>query len=310
MKRRKMRRVRRNPGFDPASVINTESLKEEVFAGFKSGVTSRKHHSRGFMRRMMGEHKKLNDDFLKRAIINKGNFAKNHPRSFAFHLGWRMGWNGSEVPMKYLPSLSKNSHGLRRNAPRLNMYTPGEKYIGTVEIPKPDRYDADVWEIVKRGRVFVIGTATNSGLLTEYYFKMEQGESEQKALEEINADLEVLATDGAGYMSRVKRIPNRTKEASRQRSDKRRNLRGNPSGVPRQKAPRYSKTLPNKFYKIYWSHHARGDTAALIFKGDKIIKISMSELSRFWPTNEGLKMERLHVLGPFDSWDQAFASQK
>jgi len=122
----------------------------------------------------------------------------------------------------------RRKRGLRRNAPRLNMYTPGEKYIGTFEIAKPNG-DYDVWEVVRRGRVFVIGTATNTGLLSDYYFKMEQGESEQKALEEINADLEVLATDGAGYMSRVTAIPKRTKEASRQRADKRRNLRGNPS---------------------------------------------------------------------------------
>ena len=282
-----------------------------------------------------------------------------------------------------------------------SMDKAGDKYIGTIETPRPGVYDADVWEIVKRGRVFLIGTATNTGLLSEYYFKMEQGESEQKALEEINADLEVLATDGPSYMSRVTKIPRkisanksrkvrmRIRRVRRNSSGKYgvmltdiqlsgtglnlkkgekvryesatnipgggvfvrpvklrgiwkmvspndsiyikssefaetilnwkdrkflplankfgKNLRGNPN---RQKAPRYSKTLPNKFYKIYWSHHARGDTAGLVFKGDKIIKISMSELSRFWPMNEGLKMERLHVLGPFDSWDQAFASQK
>jgi len=99
---------------------------------------------------------------------------------------------------------------------------------------------------------------------------------------------------------------------------KRRNLRGNPMsyhvgglssrgarGEARSKA-RYSKTLPNKFYKIYWSHHSRGDTAGLVFKGDKLLKLSMSELSRFWPSSEGLKMERIHIQGPFDSWDEAF----
>lgn len=112
--------------------------------------------------------------------------------------------------------------GLKRNAPRLNFYTPsrpfggvdGEKYIGTFEIAKPNG-DYDVWEVVKRGRVFVIGTATNTGLLSDYYFKMEQGESEQKALEEINADLEVLATDGPSYMSRVKKIPKKISTNSR-----------------------------------------------------------------------------------------------
>ena len=129
----------------------------------------------------------------------------------------------------------RRNRGLKRNAPRLNMYTKGEKYIGTFEIPKPNG-DYDVWEIVRRGRVFVIGTATNTGLLSDYYFKMEQGESEQKALEEINADLEVLATDGPSYMSRVKKIPSRKIEVSRQRAERRRNLQGNRRRVLRRNA--------------------------------------------------------------------------
>ena len=103
-----------------------------------------------------------------------------------------------------------------------SMDKAGDKYIGTIETPRPGVYDADVWEIVKRGRVFLIGTATNTGLLSEYYFKMEQGESEQKALEEINADLEVLATDGPSYMSRVTKIPRKI-SANRRRKLLRRN---------------------------------------------------------------------------------------
>lgn len=260
---------------------------------------------------------------------------------------------------------------VRRNPTKLDfsMAKAGDKYIGEMEFQKKGG-DFDVWTVIKRGRIYLIGTTTNTGLLSDYYYKMEAGESEQNALQEINDDLEVLARDGESYMSSVKKIPRKISSNRRRklrgnpghsrpvywkandiitkdheyyddvhyiwrpvpsfwigdfvnshshnifkfkdmvRPKTGKNLRGNPSGVPRQKAPRYSKTLPNKFYKIYWSHHARGDTAALIFKGDKIIKISMSELSRFWPTNEGLKMERLHVLGPFDSWDQAFASQK
>lgn len=121
---------------------------------------------------------------------------------------------------KYRPYLNR---GLKRNASRLNMSTPGEKYIGTFEIAKPNG-DYDVWEVVRKGRVFVIGTATNSGLLTSYYFKMEQGESEQTALEEINADLEVLADDGPSYMSRVTKIPSRAMEASQRRQDRRRKM--------------------------------------------------------------------------------------
>jgi len=271
MKRRKTRKVRRKPSRGKFVFVT-------VYNGFVKWQTTNNRN---------GSDPFSNSSDLKRVLSQ---------------LKSRLGLQRHQMQIRD----ERTKRGLRRNAPRLNMYTPGEKYIGTFEIAKPDG-DYDVWEVVRRGRVFVIGTATNSGLLSDYYFKMEQGESEQKALEEINADLEVLATDGPSYMSRVTKIPARKAEVSEQRAERRRNLRGNPN---RQKAPRYSKTLPNKFYKIYWSHHSRGDTAGLVFKGDKIIKISMSELSRFWPMNEGLKMERLHVLGPFDSWDQAFASQK
>ena len=123
----------------------------------------------------------------------------------------------------------RKKYKIRRNAAKIDfsMSKAGDKYIGTVEIPKPDVYDADVWEIVKRGRVFLIGTATNSGLLSEYYFKMEPGESEQKALEEINADLEVLATDGPSYMSRVTKIPKKIS------ANRRRGLRRNQTPLER-----------------------------------------------------------------------------
>jgi hypothetical protein len=40
---------------------------------------------------------------------------------------------------------------------------------------------------------------------------MEPGETVQNALQEVNADLEVLATDGESYMSRVKKVPKNKK---------------------------------------------------------------------------------------------------
>lgn len=98
------------------------------------------------------------------------------------------------------------------------MAKAGDKYLGELEFQRPDG-EYDVWTIVKRldpavagsspkgYPIYLIGTATNSGLLSDYYYKPERGESESKSLEEISADLEVLAQDGESYMSRVKRVP-------------------------------------------------------------------------------------------------------
>lgn len=90
------------------------------------------------------------------------------------------------------------------------MDSSGDSAIGELEIQRKDG-EYDIWTIIKRGRLLVIGTPTNTGLLSEYYYKMEPGETVQNALQEVNADLEVLATDGESYMSRVKKVPKNKK---------------------------------------------------------------------------------------------------
>lgn len=77
-----------------------------------------------------------------------------------------------------------------------------------------------------------------------------------------------------------------------------RRLRGNSSTKARP--------IPGKFYRVYWSHPSRGETAPLIFKGEQLLKLSISDLSRYWPLSEGLKMAKVHFGGPFESWDNAF----
>ena len=76
-------------------------------------------------------------------------------------------------------------------------------------------------------------------------------------------------------------------------------LRGNPGTAK-------ARPIPGKFYRVYWSHPSRGETAPLIFKGEQLLKLSISDLSRYWPLSEGLKMAKVHFGGPFESWDNAF----
>ena len=107
-----------------------------------------------------------------------------------------------------------------------SMAKAGDKYIGELEFKRKDG-EYDVWTIIKRldsalpgGRpkgfpIYLIGTATNTGLLSDYYYKPNPGESEQKSLEEINADLEVLATDGENYMSSLNRVPKKSTKGGR-----------------------------------------------------------------------------------------------
>jgi hypothetical protein len=80
-----------------------------------------------------------------------------------------------------------------------------DKYIGVMEFENKNG-EWDNWTIIKRGPVYLIGTPTNTGLLSTYFYKPERGETEQTSLEEINSDLEVLAQDGERAMSKVKRI--------------------------------------------------------------------------------------------------------
>lgn len=101
---------------------------------------------------------------------------------------------------------------IKRNSSKMHfpMDSSGDSAIGELEIQRKDG-EYDIWTIIKRGRLFVIGTPTNTGLLSEYYYKMEPGETVQNALQEVNADLEVLAMDGESYMSRVKKVPKNKK---------------------------------------------------------------------------------------------------
>ena len=104
-----------------------------------------------------------------------------------------------------------------------SMAKAGDKYIGEMEFQKKGG-DFDVWTVIKRGRIYLIGTTTNTGLLSDYYYKMEAGESEQNALQEINDDLEAMAQGyGPSAMARVKKIPRKIS------TNRRRGLRRNPA---------------------------------------------------------------------------------
>ena len=115
---------------------------------------------------------------------------------------------------------------IRRNPPTkldFSMAKAGDKYIGEMEFQKKGG-DFDVWTVIKRGRIYLIGTTTNTGLLSDYYYKMEAGESEQNALQEINDDLEAMAQGyGPSAMSSVKKIPRKIS------TNRRRSLRRNES---------------------------------------------------------------------------------
>ena len=54
------RRVRRNPGFDPATVINKESIKREYLAGYKSGMDSRIQYGAGLYGAIIKDQEKKN----------------------------------------------------------------------------------------------------------------------------------------------------------------------------------------------------------------------------------------------------------
>ena len=83
------------------------------------------------------------------------------------------------------------------------MSTNAEEYIGPIEI-EDNKGEFHTWEVAKRGNILVVGTACNVGLIDCYKMKIEEGESLDEALQELYADLEVEANDGAKYMSRLK----------------------------------------------------------------------------------------------------------
>ena len=82
------------------------------------------------------------------------------------------------------------------------MTTTNEKYIGCIEI-QDNSGEFHAWEVVQRGNVLVVGTACNVGLLESYRMAMDDGETLDEALQELHADLEVEANDGARFMSRL-----------------------------------------------------------------------------------------------------------
>ena len=77
-------------------------------------------------------------------------------------------------------------------------------------------------------------------------------------------------------------------------------------GIAKNPAKTKASPIPGKFYRVYWSHPSRGETAPLIFKGEKLLELNISQLSSYWPLREGLKMAKVHFRGPYDSWDNAF----
>ena len=77
-------------------------------------------------------------------------------------------------------------------------------------------------------------------------------------------------------------------------------------GIAKNPAKTKASPIPGKFYRVYWSHPSRGETAPLIFKGEKLRELNISQLSSYWPLREGLKMAKVHFRGPYDSWDNAF----
>jgi hypothetical protein len=124
------------------------------------------------------------------------------------------------------------------------MAKAGDKYIGELEFQKKDG-DFDVWTVIKRGRMYLIGTPTNTGLLSDYYYKMEAGESEQNALQEINDDLEAMAQGyGPSAMARIKRIPRKISP------NPRRGLRRNEEyarQIPRRDRPMRGRGFDKRF---------------------------------------------------------------
>jgi hypothetical protein len=77
-------------------------------------------------------------------------------------------------------------------------------------------------------------------------------------------------------------------------------------GIAKNPAKTKASPIPGKFYRVYWSHPSRGETAPLIFKGEKLRELNISQLSSYWPLREGLKMAKVNFRGPYDSWDNAF----
>ena len=99
------RGIARNPGFDPASIINKESIKREYLAGYKSGMDSRIQYGAGLYGSIIKDQEKKNERYLTNVAfgVERNDNTKFFAMKFAYHLGWRRGWNGDEPNSKYLP---------------------------------------------------------------------------------------------------------------------------------------------------------------------------------------------------------------
>lgn len=75
--------------------------------------------------------------------------------------------------------------------------TAPEKYIGSLNTECGE----SELHIVRRGAWLIAGTACNVGLLDDYAIKIEDGETEQEALEEFAADLEEIDANGIEHTS-------------------------------------------------------------------------------------------------------------
>lgn len=79
-----------------------------------------------------------------------------------------------------------------------------------------------------------------------------------------------------------------------------------PNRMNKKKLMKRSKT---GFQKV-WFSDGREKTAGLILSADMLRKMSVSDISRLFPTSEGAKMKKLHVSPAFDTWDEAFKFSK
>ena len=70
-----------------------------------------------------------------------------------------------------------------------------EKYLGIMELKRKDG-DYDVWTIVRIGDRLSYGTSCNVGFLRHGYIEIGSYYNEQDALEELVAELELMAFDG------------------------------------------------------------------------------------------------------------------
>ena len=65
-------------------------------------------------------------------------------------------------------------------------------------------------------------------------------------------------------------------------------------------------TTQTQYQKVMFSSKNRGKTAGLVIESEKLAGMSISDVSRFFPYSEALKMGKLHVSPKYNSWEHAF----